>query len=222
MNEVKAQTPNPKTLQQILQGTLRLQVNSGPQEICRIFLAEGSTYHPDHIKQLKKSLSIFLGNCSEALFIHKGLVENQSSQDFQEEMEQGYYQLTELMATFSVYAPEGSYNPIATAAAAAAASLNNNNPLINISGGINGTASSLSNSANISNKSHSRHSSRNSANGITLENGESDILDPSLLSSSLPSGGTGTRRSFTQRLSNSFKKGIDFGNNNNSPRDFDY
>ncbi|KAF2071777.1 hypothetical protein CYY_006905 [Polysphondylium violaceum] len=215
MNEVRAQTPNPKTLQQILQGTLRLQVNSGPQEICRIFLAEGSTYHPDHIKQLKKSLSIFLGSCSEALFIHKGLVENQSSQDFQEEMEQGYYQLTELMETFSVYPPEGSYNPIAMAIANANNNNNNstgsNTPTINIS-------SSLAN--NLGSKSHSRHSSRNSANGITLESSVGDDIDPSLLSTSLPSGGTGTRRSFTQRLSNSFKKGIDFGTNN-SPSDLD-
>ncbi|KAK5577362.1 hypothetical protein RB653_002303 [Dictyostelium firmibasis] len=209
-NEVRSKVPNPKTLQQVLQGTLRLQVNIGPQEVCRVFLASDPTsgaynYPVDQIKKLKKSLSLFLGSCSEALFINKGLVENQSSQEFQEEMEQGYVQLTDLMESLGVLPPEGSYYP----------TLNNNSNINGSSNNLGGSGSPIiqlnssvigsSSGNNTPTKSHNRNSSnpnRNSTGSgstISLEN-EDDSTFNNLLSTSHAS-----RKSFTQRLSSGFK-----------------
>ncbi|KAM9965179.1 hypothetical protein ACTFIW_004986 [Dictyostelium discoideum] len=223
-NEVRSKVPNPKTLQQVLQGTLRLQVNIGPQEICRVFLATDPTsgaynYPLEQIKKLKKSLSLFLGSCSEALFINKGLVENQSSQEFQEEMEQGYIQLTDLMESLGVLPPEGSYYPTLNLNSNGTSNNNLSNssiygssnnfggsgsPVIQLNSSmINNTGSSSGN--NTPTKSHNRNSSnpnRNSTGSgstISLENDDDSNFN-NLLSTSHVS-----RKSFTQRLSSGFK-----------------
>ncbi|EGC35654.1 hypothetical protein DICPUDRAFT_151994 [Dictyostelium purpureum] len=216
LNEVKSKNPNPKTLQQVLQGTLRLQVNSGPQEICRIFLqpvnsandqpppttSSGSIYPQEQIKKLKKSLSVFLGSCAEALFINKSLVENQSSQEFQEEMEQGYIQLVELMETFGVNPPEGSYSPQTINSNS---NSNSGTPTIQLTP-LSQSINNSNGSPNTPSKSHSRNGSRNSTNGITLESTvlEEEANQQSQFSTSLSTSYT-NRKSFTQRLSNSFK-----------------
>ncbi|KAN0025838.1 hypothetical protein ACTFIU_001598 [Dictyostelium citrinum] len=224
-NEVRSKVPNPKTLQQVLQGTLRLQVNIGPQEICRVFLATDPTsgaynYPLEQIKKLKKSLSLFLGSCSEALFINKGLVENQSSQEFQEEMEQGYIQLTDLMESLGVLPPEGSYYPTLNSNGSNNNSSNNLNnssiygssnnlggggsgsPIIQLNSSMINTGSSSGN--NTPTKSHNRNSSnpnRNSTgSGSTISLDDDDSNFNNLLSTSHVS-----RKSFTQRLSSGFK-----------------
>ncbi|EGG21534.1 DOCK family protein [Cavenderia fasciculata] len=177
--EIKTQQPNFKTLQQVIQGSVRLQVNAGPQEICRTFFSETAagrdSYSVEHIQRLKQSLSNFLGACAEALLFNKSNVDvnTPSSIEFQEEMEQGYAQLLVGMEQYQVTPPEGSYHPLLA-------------------------QSTLSNSSSSSSISASLNDSK--------DDPSSDINNSSPASSygflSVPS-----RKSITQRLSNSFKKG---------------
>ncbi|KYQ91596.1 DOCK family protein [Tieghemostelium lacteum] len=227
-SEVKNVPPNIKTLQQVLQGTLRIQVNSGPQEICKTFLTptltssnnnnniSGSTpvesspgkssltssssnsiYPQESITKLKKILSTFLGSCSDALMHHKSLSTGTEStyQEFQDEMEQGYLQLHDLLETFSISPPEGSYHPSRQSLSSSIGI-----PMITTT---NSGASSGSGTIN----GHSRSSSRNSG-GLSLDLNDPELSAPLSQSLSSNQSTTSNRRSFTQRLSNSLKKPV--------------
>jgi len=100
--EVRANPPNPKTLQAVLQGSVRLQVNAGPQEICRVFLAEegASSFPAEHIARLRAVLRQFINTCSDALQVNGQFVESEQQRSFHEEMVQG---CTELRARIELY-----------------------------------------------------------------------------------------------------------------------
>jgi len=53
------QTPNTKTLQIVLQGSIMLQVNAGPLAICKVFLSRADDYPPEKIALLKKLMVDF-------------------------------------------------------------------------------------------------------------------------------------------------------------------
>eukprot|EP01133_Synstelium_polycarpum_P007631 gene7631-8927_t len=189
-SEIRAIPPNLKTLQQVIQGTVRLQVNAGPQEICRIFLAEGTSYNYESIARLKRSLSVFLGACAESLQFNRSLIEQTSAAlEFQDEMEQGYMQLLGVMESYDVGPPDGSYNPCSNNTTP---TLTSTTPLSASSMAAGGYHDDGDGSANNSPASHFLSSSVSNANNA------SSSLAPSQTS----------RKSFTQRLSNSFKDTI--------------
>eukprot|EP01113_Clastostelium_recurvatum_P000766 TRINITY_DN1033_c0_g1_i4.p1 TRINITY_DN1033_c0_g1~~TRINITY_DN1033_c0_g1_i4.p1 ORF type:complete len:1958 (+),score=678.41 TRINITY_DN1033_c0_g1_i4:71-5944(+) len=112
VQEVRADPPNPKTLQQVLQGSVRLQVNSGSQEICRAFLAPDwiGLNTPDHVARLRKALALFLRACEEAISLNKTLLESGANQAFHAELEAGYAQLRDYTLEFL-----GPFKPLASA-----------------------------------------------------------------------------------------------------------
>eukprot|EP00026_Physarum_polycephalum_P000226 Phypoly_transcript_00226.p1 GENE.Phypoly_transcript_00226~~Phypoly_transcript_00226.p1 ORF type:complete len:1906 (-),score=310.18 Phypoly_transcript_00226:3-5720(-) len=90
-------SPNAKTLQAILQGSVRLQVNAGPQEICRVFMADETKYSAEHVARLRLALRQFLQVCEEALHINRSLVESEQQRSFHDELVQGYLELKALV-----------------------------------------------------------------------------------------------------------------------------
>jgi len=90
LNELRTTPPNAKTLQSLLQGSLLLQVNVGPQEICKIFLGDkDAAYPPDKIDHLKLALREFLKACEDAILLNKTLIGPDQVQ-FHKELEAGY------------------------------------------------------------------------------------------------------------------------------------
>jgi len=78
-NSLKAElalaTPNVKALQLGLQGSLLLQVNSGPLEICRIFLGDNMTkYNKQHVEALINTMNEFVAVLGRALEKNQELI----------------------------------------------------------------------------------------------------------------------------------------------------
>jgi len=63
---IEAQQPEPKQIQMLLQGSVRLQVNAGPLEIANVFLSPASAYQFDNklIENLKRSFVEFVRYCT--------------------------------------------------------------------------------------------------------------------------------------------------------------
>eukprot|EP01114_Cavostelium_apophysatum_P015137 TRINITY_DN4064_c0_g1_i2.p1 TRINITY_DN4064_c0_g1~~TRINITY_DN4064_c0_g1_i2.p1 ORF type:complete len:1824 (-),score=558.97 TRINITY_DN4064_c0_g1_i2:115-5586(-) len=75
--EVAAATPNIKTLQMALQGTLLAQVNAGPLEVCRVFLGDNMTrYDKKHVEQLTTAMTNFVKALGQALEVNQGLIKS--------------------------------------------------------------------------------------------------------------------------------------------------
>jgi len=96
-----------KTLQQLLQGSVRLQVNRGSIEICEAFLGENRIYYPpEQIEILSQKLKKFLEACQELLVLNKDLSEKNSSNDnksaeaFHLEMSTGFRELEQEMSPY--------------------------------------------------------------------------------------------------------------------------
>ena len=62
-----------KAIQGLLQGSVRLQVNSGPLEIASTFLdkAKASQYKEEHVAKLRFLFAVFVHKCQEALYINR-------------------------------------------------------------------------------------------------------------------------------------------------------
>ncbi|KAL6064625.1 Dedicator of cytokinesis protein 9 [Balamuthia mandrillaris] len=98
--QLRAQPPNSKTLQALLQGSVRLQVHAGPLEICKAFLgSNASQYEPEKIAQLRLSLQRFLRACERALELNKAIITTDQV-TFQEELQKGYESLRDEMMPF--------------------------------------------------------------------------------------------------------------------------
>jgi len=96
--ELERQPPNPKTLQNVLQGSVRAQVNAGAAEICKIFLGNAEAHTVAWITELKKKLEEFLKASALGIELNGSLIEKQEVMDqreveFQEEMRNGYEML---------------------------------------------------------------------------------------------------------------------------------
>jgi len=105
---------NTKTLQIVLQGSVLLQVNLGPLEICRAFLSESSIssgrYKLEHINKLKETLGLFAALCGEALELNHSLITADPVQlQYHEEMSMGYKTLLDtLQNKYGVVVPPPS------------------------------------------------------------------------------------------------------------------
>jgi len=88
LSELQQHPPNSKTLQSVLQGTLLLQVNVGPMEICKVFLGSPANYHPDQIEKLKQSFRDLLKASEDAVALNKTLIAADQVQ-FHNELEFG-------------------------------------------------------------------------------------------------------------------------------------
>ena len=74
-NELATATPNIKTLQMGLQGSLLLQVNAGPLEICRVFLGDNMVkYDRSHVEKLQSIMNEFILTLENALAVHQVLI----------------------------------------------------------------------------------------------------------------------------------------------------
>jgi len=88
--ELSSPYPNTKTLQIVLQGSVLLQVNSGPLEICRIFLGEErDQYDPELIAKLEAEFREFVKDCGEAISLNNKLIDADQLA-FHEKLVEGY------------------------------------------------------------------------------------------------------------------------------------
>eukprot|EP01133_Synstelium_polycarpum_P007759 gene7759-9098_t len=96
--EINQNPPNIKTLQQILQGSVLLQVNAGALEICRGFLAKSQrgNWPAELVDKLGEGCTQFLRLCESALSLNERMIQmNQIS--FHHELEIGYKKLRFMM-----------------------------------------------------------------------------------------------------------------------------
>eukprot|EP00033_Pygsuia_biforma_P004059 GCRY01004447.1.p1 GENE.GCRY01004447.1~~GCRY01004447.1.p1 ORF type:complete len:2087 (+),score=633.84 GCRY01004447.1:217-6477(+) len=96
--------PSAKTLQQVLQGSILLQVNAGPLEICESFLRPSlrSAFAMSHVRRLQSELSDFLELCEKLLNVNRTLLkeEDQMAVLFHSEMDGGYKDMLSKIAPF--------------------------------------------------------------------------------------------------------------------------
>lgn len=91
--------PNIKSLQNVLQGSVRLQVHAGPQEICKTFLDNKDKYDLESVEKLKLAIQEFLDVCAESISKNKQLI-NSSQLTFHEELEEGLKQIVEFVEPY--------------------------------------------------------------------------------------------------------------------------
>jgi len=74
-SELSTATPNIKSLQMGLQGSLLMQVNAGPLEVCRVFLGDNMIkYNKDHVDKLVVIMNDFIHTLTRALDVHQGFI----------------------------------------------------------------------------------------------------------------------------------------------------
>lgn len=93
------QQPNAKSLQNVLQGSVRLQVHGGLQEICKTFLDNKEKYDIESVEKLKLAIQEFVDTCSEALSANRKLI-NSSQLTFHEELEEGLKEIVEFLEPY--------------------------------------------------------------------------------------------------------------------------
>eukprot|EP00164_Ancoracysta_twista_P000838 GFYU01001106.1.p2 GENE.GFYU01001106.1~~GFYU01001106.1.p2 ORF type:complete len:1030 (-),score=336.70 GFYU01001106.1:3709-6798(-) len=90
-----------KTLQQVLQGSVLLQVNAGAKDIVASFFdpsADTSNVDKSHIEQLRQLLFDFVDACKQALDRNYNIIRDSSKQrEFHENLEEGFYELEGLI-----------------------------------------------------------------------------------------------------------------------------
>jgi len=93
--ETEIAARNPKTLRQVLQGSVRLQVNEGAVAVCKIFFGNYKEHPKEHILHLCESVGTFLNLCRVALASNKSFIDPRSEDDlaFQQAMESGFREL---------------------------------------------------------------------------------------------------------------------------------
>jgi len=75
--ELSLADPNIKTLQMCLQGSLLLQVNVGPLEICRVFLGDNMTkYEKKHVEILSIAMNQFVKVLGQALEVNQSIIKS--------------------------------------------------------------------------------------------------------------------------------------------------
>jgi len=99
--ELDCKPHNPKTLQQVLQGSVLVTVNAGPVEIARTFLSEEQKYPAKHIQALKENMHKFVSFCQLAVWLNKSLITPEQA-EFQVHLEAG---IQSLMKELHAYIP---------------------------------------------------------------------------------------------------------------------
>eukprot|EP01099_Mayorella_cantabrigiensis_P008200 TRINITY_DN758_c0_g1_i1.p1 TRINITY_DN758_c0_g1~~TRINITY_DN758_c0_g1_i1.p1 ORF type:complete len:335 (+),score=72.07 TRINITY_DN758_c0_g1_i1:173-1177(+) len=91
--ELNSPSPNTKTLQIVLQGSVLLQVNAGPMGIFNTFLgAKRDQFDKQHVKVLRDKMMEFVELCGEAVFLNSTLI-GPDQKEFQARLEEGFEQL---------------------------------------------------------------------------------------------------------------------------------
>jgi hypothetical protein len=99
--ELSSGSPNTKTLQIVLQGSVLLQVNAGPLEICRLFLSEDKRKElpEQHVQELDAAMKEFFKLCGFALALNGSLITDDQL-PFQEKLKEGYRDLRTQMSQY--------------------------------------------------------------------------------------------------------------------------
>eukprot|EP00026_Physarum_polycephalum_P000247 Phypoly_transcript_00247.p1 GENE.Phypoly_transcript_00247~~Phypoly_transcript_00247.p1 ORF type:complete len:1883 (+),score=221.77 Phypoly_transcript_00247:138-5651(+) len=89
--QLRTAQPNSKTLQIILQGSLLMQVNAGPLEICRLFLSNGS-FGASEVARLTETMKEFAQSLLAAVKLNAKMVDANDTNQLvlQEELVAGY------------------------------------------------------------------------------------------------------------------------------------
>jgi len=98
-SELRASPPNPKTLQNVLQGSVLTQVHVGPKKIAEDFLGNAKDYPTDKIDRLRQSLRELVKVCEEAVILDKTLI-GPDQLTFHNELEQGMKEMKNFMSKF--------------------------------------------------------------------------------------------------------------------------
>jgi len=99
LSELRTAPPNAKTLQNVLQGSVLLQVHVGPKKICEDFLGNPKEYPPEQIETLKHDMREFVKACDDAVTLNKTLIGNELLQ-FHYELEQGLKELKSIVTKY--------------------------------------------------------------------------------------------------------------------------
>jgi hypothetical protein len=92
VHELKTFPPVVKNLQNVLQGSVLLQVNAGALEICKEFLGNAGKFPKNTVEVLTSSVQDFLGHCKDALALNKTLI-GADQAFFHSQLEAGYKEL---------------------------------------------------------------------------------------------------------------------------------
>lgn len=98
---LSANPPNPKSLQIVLQGSVRLQVNSGPLEIAHTFLRKEVilNYPQNLIDELRAEFIKFVDQCRKAVVLNRSLIK-EDQVEYQKDLEIGCQDLEEKMTPY--------------------------------------------------------------------------------------------------------------------------
>lgn len=122
--ELQRDKPNPKAVQSLLQGSVRLQVNQGAAEVARVFLGAPGSYNAEHVEALRTRMADFLQACANLLALNAKLTEESTDAreaSFHEEMVNGYTSLSaEISPLISSEGPAPAPAPALTVSNAAA------------------------------------------------------------------------------------------------------
>lgn len=100
LSEMRTNPPNTKTLQNVLQGSLLIQVHVGPRKICEEFLGSNASLFPvDQVDRLRQSLREFLKNCEDAVTLNKSII-GPDQVKFHTELEAGLKDLVGFVITY--------------------------------------------------------------------------------------------------------------------------
>ncbi|KNC46189.1 Dock9 protein, partial [Thecamonas trahens ATCC 50062] len=105
--ELRGDAANLKTLQIVLQGSVRLQVNAGPMEIARVFLGDDAGKFPDeHVTALRAAFAAFITACGEAIALNRELIKD-DQYAYHQDLEQGYKETRESLAQYIAPGSDG-------------------------------------------------------------------------------------------------------------------
>ncbi|RKP18299.1 hypothetical protein ROZALSC1DRAFT_23365, partial [Rozella allomycis CSF55] len=92
---------NIKTLQMVLQGSVRLQVNAGPLEIAKVFLdhTQRDFYPTEKITELQSLFEKFTQVCERAIKLNRMMIKHDQL-EYQADLEKGYNELSETLAQY--------------------------------------------------------------------------------------------------------------------------
>jgi len=92
--ELSVDPPNTKTLQNVLQGSILLQVNQGPLAVAQTFLAHPDQYPSEQVEQLREGMANFVRSCGFVLKFNKKLI-TEDQVPFHARLEEAYLALQE-------------------------------------------------------------------------------------------------------------------------------
>eukprot|EP00009_Paramoeba_aestuarina_P004974 CAMPEP_0201516646 /NCGR_PEP_ID=MMETSP0161_2-20130828/7930_1 /ASSEMBLY_ACC=CAM_ASM_000251 /TAXON_ID=180227 /ORGANISM="Neoparamoeba aestuarina, Strain SoJaBio B1-5/56/2" /LENGTH=517 /DNA_ID=CAMNT_0047913863 /DNA_START=440 /DNA_END=1993 /DNA_ORIENTATION=+ len=103
--ECDAEIPNAKTLQIVLQGSVLLQVNAGPTEICRVFCGQDSENEDPGLRTfMKKLFREFLDGCARALEVNSAII-GRDQLEFHQELMKGFERVKQEVEPLIMVAP---------------------------------------------------------------------------------------------------------------------